>query len=74
MAFAAQTSNRLVEDRIALNGTVGPYQLSRADVILHSRTVRLVTVSRFDASEELDSRIPRRIQNRIGIFRGWQRS
>lgn len=56
MAFAAQSSNRLAEDRIALNGTVGPYQLSRADVIPHSQTVRLVTVSRFDASEELDSR------------------
>ncbi len=56
MTFAAQTSNQLVEDRIALNGTVGPYQLSRSDVIPHSQTVRLVTVSRFDASEELDSR------------------
>jgi uncharacterized repeat protein (TIGR01451 family) len=56
MAFAAQTSNRLVTDRIALNGTVGPYGLSRADVIAHSQTVRLVTVSRADASEELESR------------------
>lgn len=55
MAFAAQTSNHLVEDRIALNGTVGPYQLSRRDVIPHSHTVRLVTVSRSDASEELES-------------------
>ncbi len=56
MAFAAQTSNHLVEDRIALNGTVGPYQLSRSDVFAHSHTVRLVTVSRSDASEELESR------------------
>jgi uncharacterized repeat protein (TIGR01451 family) len=56
MAFAAQSSNRLVSDRIALNGTIGPYQLSRVDVIPHSQTLRLITVSRFDASEELDSR------------------
>ncbi|MGY6535544.1 MAG: hypothetical protein ACXIVG_09395 [Pararhodobacter sp.] len=55
MAFAAQTSNRLVEDRIPLNGTVGPYQLGRTDIVPHSQTVRLVTVSRLDASEELDS-------------------
>ena len=56
MAFAAQGSNRLVEDRIALNGTIGPYALSQADVIPNSQTIRLVTVSRFDASEELSSR------------------
>ncbi|TVP70746.1 MAG: hypothetical protein EA339_12220 [Rhodobacteraceae bacterium] len=56
MAFAAQTSNHLVEDRIALNGTIGPYQLSRRDIVPHSQTVRLVTVSRLDASEELSSR------------------
>ncbi|MBQ2263076.1 MAG: hypothetical protein II336_17155 [Loktanella sp.] len=56
MAFAAQGTNRLVEDRIALNGTVGPYALSRPDVIPNSQTIRFVTVSRFDASEELTSR------------------
>ena len=56
MAFAAQLSNALVEDRIPLNGTVGPYPLSRTDIIPHSQTVRLVTVSRSDASEELQSR------------------
>ncbi|WP_322895603.1 MULTISPECIES: hypothetical protein [unclassified Yoonia] len=56
MAFAAQGSNRLVEDRIPLNGTIGPYALSQADVIPNSQTIRLVTVSRFDASEELSSR------------------
>ncbi|MDD7972976.1 hypothetical protein [Roseinatronobacter alkalisoli] len=56
MAFAAQVSNALVEDRIPLNGTVGPYPLSRTDIIPHSQTVLLVTVSRFDASEELQSR------------------
>ena len=56
MAFAARTSNRLVEDRIPLNGTIGPYQLSRTDIVPHSQTVRLLTVSRFDASEELESR------------------
>lgn len=55
-AFVAETSNRLVEDRIPLNGTVGPYQLSRTDIVPHSQTVRLVTVSRLDASRELDSR------------------
>lgn len=57
MTFAAQTSNTLVEDRIALNGTVGPYQLSRTDIVPHSQTVRLVTVSRFDASRELNSQV-----------------
>jgi len=56
MAFAAQISNALVEDRIPLNGTVGPYPLSRTDIIPHSQTVRLVTMSRRDASEELQSR------------------
>lgn len=55
MAFAAQTSNRLVEDRIPLNGTVGPYQLTRRDLIPHSQTVRLVTLSRLDSSEEMES-------------------
>ena len=57
MAFVAQTSNRLVEDRIPLNGTIGPYRLSRTDIVPHSQTVRLVTVSRFDASEELGSQL-----------------
>lgn len=57
IAFAGETSNRLFEDRIPLNGTIGPYQLSRTDIVPHSQTVRLVTVSRFDASEELDSRL-----------------
>ncbi|MCC5960813.1 MAG: hypothetical protein JJU08_15880, partial [Rhodobacteraceae bacterium] len=56
MAFIAPLSNRLVEDRIALNGTVGPYQLSQSDIVPHSHTLRLVTVSRRDASEELSSR------------------
>jgi len=55
MAFAAQTTNTLVEDRIPLNGTVGPYQLSQTGIVPHSATVRLVTVSRVDASEELSS-------------------
>jgi uncharacterized repeat protein (TIGR01451 family) len=57
MAFAAHLSNLLVEDRIPLNGTVGPYQLSRGAIVPHSQTVRLVTVSRTDASRELDSRV-----------------
>ncbi len=55
MSFAAQTSSRLVEDRIALDGTIGPYRLSQTDIVPHSPTVRLITVLRFDASEELAS-------------------
>jgi hypothetical protein len=59
MVLAARTSNRLVEERIPLNGTIGPYQLGRTDIVPHSQTVRLVTVSRFDAARELDSRLLR---------------
>jgi hypothetical protein len=55
MAFAAQTTNTQVEDRIPLNGTVGPYQLSQTGIVPHSPTVRVVTVSRADSSEELGS-------------------
>lgn len=56
MVFGAELRNRRVEDRIALNGTVGPYRLSQGNIVPHSPHVRLVTVSRVDASEELDSR------------------
>ena len=53
MAFAAETSQRHVEDRIAVDGTVGPYRLSRQDIVPHSETVRLVNLSRIDADESL---------------------
>lgn len=55
MVFAAETRNRQVEDRIALNGTVGPYALSQGNIVPQSPHVRLLTVSRFDASAELAS-------------------
>ncbi|MCE6958766.1 hypothetical protein LAZ40_06855 [Cereibacter sphaeroides] len=55
MAFAAKTSQRFVEDRIAIDGTMGPYRLTRSDIVLHSETVRLVEVSRIDVGEELSS-------------------
>ena len=44
MAFAAKTTQRYVEDRIALDGTSGPYQLSRTDIVPHSETVTLLEV------------------------------
>jgi len=55
MAFAAQTEQRYVEDRIALDGTVGPYRLSRDDIVPNSEIVRLIQTSRIDASNEIAS-------------------
>ena len=55
MAFAAKTTQRHVEDRLAVDGTAGPYRLSRRDIVPHSETVRLVTLSRIDADEDFGS-------------------
>lgn len=55
MAFAAKSSQRHVEDRLAVDGTVGPYRLSRRDIVPNSETVRLVTLSRIDADEDFTS-------------------
>lgn len=55
MAFVAETDQSYARDRIALNGTVGPYTLTRDDVVPNSETISLVTVSRLDATRELES-------------------
>lgn len=55
LAFGAETENPQLQDRIALNGTVGPYALAQGGVVAASERVRLVTISRFDASQELAS-------------------
>lgn len=54
-AFTAQTTNRQVEDRLPLNGSVGPYQLSKMGISPYSQSVRLITVSRTDTTEELST-------------------
>lgn len=53
MAFAAESSQRHVEDRISVDGTIGPYSLSRQDIVPHSETVHLVNLSRIDADEAI---------------------
>ncbi|TNC52364.1 carboxypeptidase regulatory-like domain-containing protein [Rubellimicrobium rubrum] len=50
MAFAARTTQRYVEDRIALDGTSGPYELSRTDIVPRSETVTLLEVDGDDIS------------------------
>lgn len=57
LAFAAQPDAVNFEDRIALDGTIGPFALSSADLVQHSEVVRLVVSSRFDASEVLETRV-----------------
>lgn len=55
MVFLAETDQRQARDRLALNGTVGPYKLTQGDIVPNSESVRLVTVSRLDATLELSS-------------------
>ena len=55
MVFAAPTDREQVEDRIAADGTMGPFRLSRGDIRPGSETVRLLVVARGDATRELAS-------------------
>ncbi len=57
MAFAARSDASSLEDRIALDGTTGPFPLAMGNLVQHSEVVRLVTTSRLDASEIVESRI-----------------
>jgi hypothetical protein len=57
MMFLSETEQSHARDRLALNGTVGPYTLTRNDIVPNSETVSLLTVSRFDPTLELDSQI-----------------
>lgn len=57
LAFAAQPDARNFEDRISLDGTIGPFRLSSTDLVQHSEVVRLVVTARGDASEVLDTSI-----------------
>lgn len=54
-AFGARTDERRIEDRFAADGTIGPYDLTGERIVQHSETVRVVTVSRRDATHELTS-------------------
>jgi uncharacterized repeat protein (TIGR01451 family) len=58
-AFAARTDARNLEDRFALDGTTGPFQLAMQNIVQHSEVVRLVVTSRLDASEILETRLLR---------------
>lgn len=57
MAFAAKTTQRYVEDRLALDGTSGPYQLSRTDIVPHSETVTLLEVDGDNISRIIDEEV-----------------
>lgn len=57
MAFAAKTTQRYVEDRLALDGTSGPYQLSRTDIVPHSETVTLLEVDGDNLSRVLSEEV-----------------
>ena len=54
-AFGARTDDRRIEDRFAADGTIGPFDLTGRRIVQHSETVRVVTVSRRDATRELRS-------------------
>jgi uncharacterized repeat protein (TIGR01451 family) len=54
MGFIAETGQRYVVDRIALDGTSGPFVLTAGGLVQNSETVKIITVSRFDATEELE--------------------
>jgi uncharacterized repeat protein (TIGR01451 family) len=73
MAFAAETSQRYVEDRIAIDGTAGPFALSRSDIVAHSETVTLLEVDADDLSRvisetTLQSGVDYAISSEGGIF------
>ena len=53
--FAASTDREQVEDRLVVDGTMGPYRLSRGNIRPGSETVRLLVVARGDATRELAS-------------------
>ena len=59
LAFVAVSDDRHVEDRIAADGTTGPYALGAAGIVQHSEVVRVAVVSRLDASEILETRVLR---------------
>ena len=54
MAFGAEVEQQFVVDRIALNGTSGPFKLTSGGIVKNSETVRVLTVDRNDATEELN--------------------
>lgn len=57
VAFAARTDARSLEDRLPLDGTTGPYQLTLGNVVQFSEVVRVVTTAQLDASEVLETRV-----------------
>ena len=56
MAFAAETSQRVVEERFAADGTSGPFDLSQGDILAASETVLVEVTNRDRPSEILETR------------------
>ncbi len=54
LAFGAEVDQRFIVDRIALDGTSGPFKLTSGGIVKNSESLRIVTVSRNDATEELN--------------------
>ncbi|KRS18449.1 carboxypeptidase-like regulatory domain-containing protein [Roseovarius indicus] len=59
--FAAETSLGFAEDRFAADGTSGPFDLRRADILPNSETIVIETTDRSD---------PARVINRVELRRG----
>lgn len=59
--FAAETSLGFAEDRFAADGTSGPFDLRRSDILPNSETVTIETTARND---------PARVINRVQLRRG----
>ena len=59
--FAAQTSLGFAEDRFAADGTSGPFDLRRSDILPNSETIVIETTARND---------PSRVINRVQLRRG----
>jgi hypothetical protein len=57
LAFGAEVDQRFIVDRIALDGTSGPFRLTSGGIVKNSETVRILTVSRNDATEELNEEV-----------------
>ena len=57
LAFGAEVDQRFIIDRIPLDGTSGPFRLTSGGIIKNSETVRILTVSRNDATEELNEEV-----------------
>ena len=55
LGFAAGLENGQQEDRIALDGTLGPFALSHSDIAPGSESVRIIRVGGLDLGNEISS-------------------